>query len=1215
MASSYSTNLAIELIGTGDQAGTWGTTTNTNLGTLIEQAISGYVTQAVSTGTDTTITIPNGATGVARNMYIELTGTGGASTNLIVPSNKKLYFVFNNTASGQVTVKVSGQTGVSVPNGAKMILVSDGTDIVDATNYVGNISAASGNITTLTSSSATITNLTATSATISNFTFTSATVTRIAATSATVSDLSATVSRMGSATVTNLIATSASITTLTNNPTFGAGTAGGVLYLNGSKEATSGSVFTFDGTNARIGGSGSGARLTVRGTGTTASTFSFEATTSGGATRFVIADDGLTRFYGTSNAETMRLDNAGNLGIGTSSPTARLQIEADSGGNNFKAARGAGSLLESFQSTNGVNYLYTSGASAALVFGTGTSVGSASERMRITSAGNVGIGTSSPTAKLDVVGGNGDGIQYRTGTRTIGIGQISSESSLYWGSTTDLVFDCAGELARITSAGNLGIGTSSPGGQLDVYTSIYKRLLLTYPSIYVTRMQLSSFGYIEADAGNDYYKINAGTAAGSNIRFETSGTERMRIDPLGNVGIGTSSPGNALEIYRASTNATQKISAGGSFGSFLQITNATSTDGLYIGINNSSGSLFNGTGGANGAAIQMYNAVALGFAVGTTERMRIDSSGNLGLAVTPTASTLPQFEGSSNLLLVGRGNTYISNNATFNSSFKYIVNGEAGQYNISGTEHRWNTAASGTAGNPITFTQAMTLDANGRLGIGTTSPAQPLHVDASGGGVVRVTRLGTSASAFGQFEHDGTNTTITSSAATIFNNNSAERARIDSSGRLLIGTTTTTTSSTQSGEVYGSGAVGFLFTNTTAASYAVSIKNEGTSGTRNLINFYEGTGGGTARANISFDSSSNFAIASSNATIFSAGGSERARIDSSGNLLVGATSAAGTERLNVVGGIGIRINEDGLGTKVLSLRSDFAGAGPAVNVSTNHPLLLQTNNTERARITSGGSFQVIADGADSTFTSTGQIALKSNGNNPYISWHQSTGARLGYLQMQNGGASTLSVDANQPLVFQTNALERARITAGGDFYIGNSLGDARLLVSKASDQSEAAPHVRIEGNGYSGYHFLDATAYYIGQNSAARSLRVYSSAETAGVELAAGGTSWGTFSDERLKYDIEPVTNAIESLANIRTVKYRLKDVDSPESKKKIGVIAQDLVGVIDEVVDSSKRPDDETDYLNVRYSELIPVLVKAIQEQQAMIEDLKAKVAALEAK
>jgi hypothetical protein len=138
MSSTYSTNLAIELICTGDQAGNWGSTTNTNLGTLIEQAISGYVTQAVATGTDTVITIPNGATGVARNMFIELTGTGGASTNLIVPTNKKLYFIYNN-ASGAVTVKVTGLTGVSVPAGAKMILVSNGTDVVIAENYFATL--------------------------------------------------------------------------------------------------------------------------------------------------------------------------------------------------------------------------------------------------------------------------------------------------------------------------------------------------------------------------------------------------------------------------------------------------------------------------------------------------------------------------------------------------------------------------------------------------------------------------------------------------------------------------------------------------------------------------------------------------------------------------------------------------------------------------------------------------------------------------------------------------------------------------------------------------------------------------------------------------------------------------------------------------------------------------------------------------------------------
>jgi hypothetical protein len=134
--STYSTNLKIELITTGTQAGTWGDTTNTNLGTLIEQAISGYVLQACTGGTDV-ITIPDGATGVARNMYLQLTGTGGGT--LVVPVNKKLYFIYNATSTA-ITVKVTGLTGVSVPAGAKTVLVSNGTDIIDATNYMSALS-------------------------------------------------------------------------------------------------------------------------------------------------------------------------------------------------------------------------------------------------------------------------------------------------------------------------------------------------------------------------------------------------------------------------------------------------------------------------------------------------------------------------------------------------------------------------------------------------------------------------------------------------------------------------------------------------------------------------------------------------------------------------------------------------------------------------------------------------------------------------------------------------------------------------------------------------------------------------------------------------------------------------------------------------------------------------------------------------------------------
>ena len=147
MASTYSTNLALELIGTGDQAGTWGTTTNTNLGTLLEQAISGYVTQTITDGADTVITIPNGASGVARNMFIECTGTTTADRNLIVPNNKKLYFIYNNTIGGYtVTVKTSAGAGIKVAYKAKMVLVCDGTNVVAAMTPTITAGGANGNI-------------------------------------------------------------------------------------------------------------------------------------------------------------------------------------------------------------------------------------------------------------------------------------------------------------------------------------------------------------------------------------------------------------------------------------------------------------------------------------------------------------------------------------------------------------------------------------------------------------------------------------------------------------------------------------------------------------------------------------------------------------------------------------------------------------------------------------------------------------------------------------------------------------------------------------------------------------------------------------------------------------------------------------------------------------------------------------------------------------
>jgi hypothetical protein len=139
MASTYSTNLGIELLGAGDQTGTWGTTTNNNLGTLLEQAICGYGAAAVTTGNTTTITMPNGASGTARNMVISVTGTGGASTVLAVPDSRtKIYTIFNG-ATGAITVRTVSGSGISVPTSTKAILYCDGTNVVDAVNYFSSL--------------------------------------------------------------------------------------------------------------------------------------------------------------------------------------------------------------------------------------------------------------------------------------------------------------------------------------------------------------------------------------------------------------------------------------------------------------------------------------------------------------------------------------------------------------------------------------------------------------------------------------------------------------------------------------------------------------------------------------------------------------------------------------------------------------------------------------------------------------------------------------------------------------------------------------------------------------------------------------------------------------------------------------------------------------------------------------------------------------------
>jgi hypothetical protein len=152
MASTYSPSLRIELIGAGDQAGTWNTTTNSNLGTIIESAIAGYVAVSV-TSANQAFTALDGAADQARNAVIALTTNTGANFNVYAPPQEKTYIIYNTTAfiatiynSSVLGNTTAAGTGIAVPAGKKLIVFSDATNFytTDAASLTGVLAVVNG---------------------------------------------------------------------------------------------------------------------------------------------------------------------------------------------------------------------------------------------------------------------------------------------------------------------------------------------------------------------------------------------------------------------------------------------------------------------------------------------------------------------------------------------------------------------------------------------------------------------------------------------------------------------------------------------------------------------------------------------------------------------------------------------------------------------------------------------------------------------------------------------------------------------------------------------------------------------------------------------------------------------------------------------------------------------------------------------------------------
>jgi hypothetical protein len=272
------------------------------------------------------------------------------------------------------------------------------------------------------------------------------------------------------------------------------------------------------------------------------------------------------------------------------------------------------------------------------------------------------------------------------------------------------------------------------------------------------------------------------------------------------------------------------------------------------------------------------------------------------------------------------------------------------------------------------------------------------------------------------------------------------------------------------------------------------------------------------------------------------------------------------------------------------------------------------------------SLDIISASGVGSSTASGLARFITAGTSTAISVGQSNQTRrldIGtYYINVTGEQFELSTASAQPLIFNTNATERMRITSGGNVLIGTTTNTShKLTVYNAT----AAGQVRITGAAPTVY-FTDTVtdpANYVGlvglatatnnffTGTAAGDFVMYNQVNgyklfvvnySGGVYLTSGATSWTANSDIRLKNINSHIENAVEKLSTLQTINFSYKD--DKFKKQNLGLIAQEVEKIFPELID--KNNDG---MLGVRYTELVPVLVKAIQEQQLQIEELKLKI------
>jgi hypothetical protein len=663
-------------------------------------------------------------------------------------------------------------------------------------------------------------------------------------------------------------------------------------------------------------------------------------------------------------------------------------------------------------------------------------------------------------------------------------------------------------------------------------------------------------------------------------------------------------------------------------------------------------------GAANGFVIDNRNGDGFNFQSAGTSQMRISSSGNLGLGVTPSAwSSIFRVNqiGNNGGFLASRtdgiNQIQLGVNGYFNgSNWIYSTNESATKYYQAGGSHIWETAPSGTAGNAISFTQAMTLNASGNLSIGNTNDTYKLDVTGTG-----------RFSAAVQINSNTTGLILNRNAVTNYNGIGywtagvgqwfvGMRENLSSNNYIIyneaLGTDVLTLSVSTGAALFSSR----LRVNGATDDADIAMQVKAPSGTGKYIMFGRDASD-IAKFTLSAEGAATFsgkvgvggasatytltAYNSTNGTTAAFGGTARGlRIDNDGTFSSGRTTIFGVDSsfygsyqplaingsflyFGVAGNDNMVINASGnvgIGTTSPSSKLDILGANEVMNIAGTNAISAYTGyyyntSTLVGYIGNGSSILSGAASSDFIFRSQSDLVYATGGNNE----------RMRITSGGNVGIGTTSPNGNAAT---TNLLHINGSTSNAEIHLTNSstgstatdgltllqYGTQSVLFNLENDAmlfgTNNTERMRITSGGNVGIN-TSSPSYTLDVNGTARFGSAIVASLGTGLVYSSGGTLTSTNpSDQRLKNTIKSLSYGLNEVLQLNPKTFYYND-DVNKDRLKYGFIAQEVKGIMPEL---ARKLNAETDYLGLETEGIYVTLVNAIKELKAELDILKNK-------